>query len=250
MDFSTQKIVVTGAASGLGRATAQVLRDAGAQVAILDRDASGHDVADAMGATFQSVDVTDEASVKAAVTGAAQAMGGLTGAVNCAGIATGETTLGRDGPMPLANFKRTVDINLVGSFNIARDAAEIMAENAPDPDGLRGVIVNTASVAAFEGQRGQTAYASSKGGIVGLTLPLARDLARSGIRAMAIAPGIFRTPMLEGLGEEVMDGLAQDVVCPKRLGHPSEFGDLVKFIISAPYLNGSVIRLDGAIRLP
>jgi len=250
MDFSTQKILITGAASGLGRATATVLRDAGAQVTILDRDTAGQDVAASMGAHFAEVNVTDEASVKAAVDKAALDMNGLTGAINCAGIATGEKTLGRDGPMPLANFKRTIDINLVGSFNVARDAAVIMAQNEPDADGLRGAIINTASVAAFEGQKGQTAYASSKGGIVGLALPMARDLSRDGIRVMAIAPGIFRTPMLEGLGEEVMDGLAKDVVAPQRLGKPSEFGELAKFILSAPYLNGSVIRLDGGIRLP
>ncbi len=250
MDFSQQKVLVTGAASGLGRATATVLRDAGAQVTILDRDTAGQDVATAMGAYFAEVNVTDEASVKAAVDKAAASMNGLTAAINCAGIATGEKTLGRDGPMPLANFKRTIDINLIGSFNVARDAAVIMAQNEPDEDGLRGAIINTASVAAFEGQKGQTSYAASKGGIVGLALPMARDLARDGIRVMAIAPGIFRTPMLEGLGEDVMTALAKDVVCPGRLGKPSEFGELAKFILSAPYLNGSVIRLDGGIRLP
>jgi len=250
MQISETKAIVTGAASGLGEATARALREGGAAVTILDRDeARGAAVAAEIGAGFQRVDVTDEASAGAAVSAAARAMGGITACINCAGIATGEKTVGREGPHDLGTFRRTIDINLVGSFNIARLAAAEMAGNAPDAGGERGVIVNTASVAAFDGQKGQAAYAASKAGIAGMTLPMARDLASLGIRVMAIAPGIFRTPMLIGLGEEIMNGLAADVTCPKRLGEPSEYADLVKFILSCGYLNGEVIRLDGALRM-
>lgn len=250
MQITDAKAIVTGAASGLGEATARALRAAGAQVTILDRDAErGQRVADEIGAGFQPVDVTDEASAEAAITAASQAMGGVSVCVNCAGIATGEKTVGREGPHRLESFRRTIDINLVGSFNIARLAAAEMAKNAPDAGGERGVIVNTASIAAFDGQKGQAAYAASKGGIAGLSLPMARDLASLGIRVMAIAPGIFKTPMLIGLGEEIMNALAADVTCPKRLGDPAEYADLVKFIISCGYLNGEVIRIDGALRM-
>lgn len=250
MQITDAKAIVTGAASGLGEATARALRAAGAQVTILDRDAErGQRVADEIGAGFQPVDVTDEASAETAVTAASQAMGGVSVCVNCAGIATGEKTVGREGPHRLESFRRTIDINLVGSFNIARLAAAEMAKNAPDAGGERGVIVNTASIAAFDGQKGQAAYAASKGGIAGLSLPMARDLASLGIRVMAIAPGIFKTPMLIGLGEEIMNALAADVTCPKRLGDPAEYADLVKFIISCGYLNGEVIRIDGALRM-
>lgn len=250
MQITDAKAIVTGAASGLGEATARALRAAGAQVTILDRDAErGQRVADEIGAGFQPVDVTDEASAETAVTAASQAMGGVSVCVNCAGIATGEKTVGREGPHRLESFRRTIDINLVGSFNIARLAAAEMAKNAPDAGGERGVIVNTASIAAFDGQKGQAAYAASKGGIAGLSLPMARDLASLGIRVMAIAPGIFKTPMLIGLGEEIMNALAADVTCPKRLGDPAEYADLVKFIISCGYLNGEIIRIDGALRM-
>jgi NAD(P)-dependent dehydrogenase (short-subunit alcohol dehydrogenase family) len=250
MQISETKAIVTGAASGLGEATARALSEGGAAVTILDRDeARGAAVAAEIGAGFQRVDVTDEASAEAAVGAAARAMGGITACINCAGIATGEKTVGREGPHDLGNFRRTIDINLVGSFNIARLAAAEMANNAPDAGGERGVIVNTASVAAFDGQKGQAAYAASKAGIAGMSLPMARDLASLGIRVMAIAPGIFRTPMLIGLGEEIMDGLAADVTCPRRLGEPSEYADLVKFILTCGYLNGEVIRLDGALRM-
>uniref|UniRef100_UPI00356AC5B0 SDR family oxidoreductase n=1 Tax=Shimia sp. TaxID=1954381 RepID=UPI00356AC5B0 len=180
---------------------------------------------------------------------AAEAMGGITAAVNCAGIAPAATTLGKNGPHPLHTFQQTIDINLVGSFNVARLAAEVIARNAPEEDGARGVIINTASIAAMDGQRGQAAYAASKGGIVGLSLPMARDLARSGIRVMAIAPGIFLTPMLQGLPQEVQDQLAADVTCPKRLGRPQEYAQLAQFIVEAGYLNGEVIRIDGALRM-
>ncbi|MGB8623554.1 MAG: SDR family NAD(P)-dependent oxidoreductase [Paracoccaceae bacterium] len=251
MQIADSKAIITGAASGLGEATARAFRAAGADVTILDRDADrGRVVANEIGAGFQEVDVTDEVSVAHAVTGAAAAMDGLTVCVNCAGIATGEKTVGREGPHALASFRRTIDINLVGTFNVLRLAAAEMAKGEPDADGERGVIINTASVAAFEGQKGQAAYAASKAGIAGMTLPVARDLGGLGIRVMAIAPGIFRTPMLEGLGEEIMNGLAVDVTCPKRLGDPAEYAALARFIVECGYLNGEVIRLDGALRMP
>ncbi len=244
MDIKDVKAIVTGGASGLGRATAEGLLGEGAAVTVFDRagEAPG-------GAGFQSVDVTDPAAAEAAVAAASAAMGGVNLLVNCAGIATGEKTLGRDGPHSFEGFQRTVSINLIGSFNIARLAAAEMVKNAPNADGERGVIVNTASVAAFDGQKGQAAYGASKAGIAGLSLPMARDLAREGIRVMAIAPGIFLTPMLMGLPQEVQDGLAADVTFPKRLGDPAEFAALVRFIAGCPYLNGETIRLDGALRM-
>lgn len=242
MDITQSRAIVTGGASGLGAATAQGLMDAGATVTIFDQNPDGATFAAKIGAAFQNVDVTDEGSVATALDEAQVAMGGLNTAINCAGIATTEKTLGREGPHGLTSFQRTIDINLVGSFNIARLAAERMKEG--------GVIINTASIAAFDGQKGQAAYAASKAGITGLSLPMARDLARNGIRVMAIAPGIFRTPMLEGLGQEVMDGLATDVTYPKRLGDPAEFAALARFIIACDYLNGTTIRLDGALRMP
>ena len=238
MDISTAVAVITGGASGLGAATAQAFVAAGARVMIFDRDAQGAEFAQRIGADFAQVDVTDEASV---VAGLAQ-VDGLNVAINCAGIVVTEKTLGRDGPHQQSSFARTVDINLCGTFNVARLAAAQMAQG--------GVIINTASVAAFEGQKGQAAYAASKAGIAGLSLPMARDLARSGIRVMAIAPGIFRTPMLESLGEEVMAGLAKDVVYPDRLGDPAEFAALARFIVECDYLNGTTIRLDGGLRMP
>ena len=242
--------IITGGASGLGEATARLFRERGAQVTLLDRDSErGPQVAAEIGAAFVETDVTDEDSVGAAIKTAISAMGRITAAVNCAGIATGEKTLGREGPHSLAAFRRTLDINLVGTFNVARLAAAAMVQNAPEPDGARGVIINTASIAAFDGQKGQAAYAASKGGIVGLSLPMARDLAREGIRVMAIAPGIFATPMLRGLPQEVQDSLAQEVTCPKRLGDPAEYAALAAFIVECGYLNGEVIRLDGALRM-
>ena len=238
MQITGAKAVITGGASGLGAATAQAFVAAGAQVTIFDRDPAGADFAATIGAGFAEVDVTDEASV---IAGLDQA-GSINVAINCAGIATAEKTLGKDGPHRQSSFARTVDINLNGTFNVARLAAARMEQG--------GVIINTASVAAFDGQKGQTAYAASKAGIAGLSLPMARDLARSGIRVKAIAPGIFRTPMLESLGQEVMDGLAQDVVYPARLGDPAEFAALARFIVECDYLNGTTIRLDGALRMP
>ncbi len=250
MRMTDTAAIVTGGASGLGEATARHFRSAGAQVTLLDRDAErGQAVAAEIGAHFAETDVTDEASVAAAIAQAKASMGRITVAVNCAGIATGAKTLGRDGPHPLDAFRHTIDINLVGTFNVARLAAAEMAGNAPGDDGARGVIVNTASIAAFDGQKGQAAYAASKGGIVGLTLPMARDLAREGIRVMAIAPGIFATPMMRGLPPEVQDSLAAEVTFPKRLGDPDEYARLARFIVECGYLNGEVIRLDGALRM-
>jgi len=238
MDISTAVAIVTGGASGLGAATAQAFVAAGAQVTIFDRDPAGAEFAERVGAGFAQVDVTDEASVAAGL----DQVTGLNVAVNCAGIATAEKTLGRDGPHRQDSFARMIDINLCGTFNVARLAAARMARG--------GVIINTASVAAFDGQKGQAAYAASKAGIAGLSLPMARDLGRSGIRVIAIAPGIFRTPMLVSLGEEVMAGLAKDVVYPARLGDPAEFAALARFIVECDYLNGTTIRLDGALRMP
>lgn len=230
--------IVTGGASGLGAATARAFVAAGAQVTVFDRDPGGAAAATDMGAGFAAVDVTDAESVAAGL----DQVAGLNVVINCAGIVTTEKTLGRDGPHGQDSFQRTIDINLSGTFNVARLAAARM--------GAGGAIINTASVAAFEGQRGQAAYAASKAGIAGLSLPMARDLARAGIRVMAIAPGIFRTPMLESLGQEVMDGLAKDVVYPARLGDPAEFAATARFIVECDYLNGTTIRLDGGLRMP
>ena len=241
MLISDTRAIVTGGASGLGAATAKALMAAGAAVTIFDLQPGGADFAAEIGAYFIAVDVTDEDSVSNGLDQAFDAMGGLNAVVNCAGIATTEKTLGRDGPHTQASFERTIRINLNGTFNMCRLAAARMTT---------GVLVNTASVAAFDGQKGQAAYAASKSGIAGLSLPMARDLARNGIRVMAVAPGIFRTPMLEGLGQEVMDGLATDVVFPNRLGEPAEFAALVRHIIENDYLNGTTIRLDGALRMP
>ncbi|WP_322866092.1 SDR family NAD(P)-dependent oxidoreductase [Aquicoccus sp. G2-2] len=250
MKMSDTCAVITGGASGLGAATAHVFLAAGAKVALLDRDAKrGRQAAADMGATFHETDVTDESSVATALADAKAEMGRITCVVNCAGIGTPGTTLGKDGPLPLATYQQVININLVGSFNVARLGAEIISENGPDEDGARGVIINTASIAAFEGQRGQVAYASSKGGIAGMTLPMARDLARNGIRVMTIAPGIFATPMLAGLPEAAQQQLAADVTCPQRLGDPAEYGRLAQFIVECGYLNGTVIRLDGALRM-
>ena len=250
MNLTTTSAIITGGASGLGEATARHFAQGGALVTLLDRDADrGAQVAQEIGGHFVQTDVTDEESVQAAITFATEKMGKINAAVNCAGIALGIKTVGRDGPHPLDAFQRTIDINLVGSFNVARLAAAAMAQNDPEPDGARGVIINTASIAAFDGQKGQAAYAASKGGIVGMTLPMARDLAKDGIRVMTIAPGIFMTPMLAGLPEDVQASLAADVPNPARLGDPAEYARLAGFIVEMGYLNGEVIRLDGALRM-
>lgn len=250
MQLSSTSAVITGGASGLGEATARYFAEQGAKVTILDRDSErGETVASEIGGTFVQTDVTDEGSVAAAIAQAMDKMGRITAAVNCAGVAFGIKTVGKDGPHPLDAFQRTIDINLVGTFNVSRLAAAEMAKNEPEPDGARGVIINTASIAAFDGQKGQAAYAASKGGVVGMTLPMARDLASTGIRVMAIAPGIFMTPMLAGLPEEVQQQLAADVPNPARLGDPREYGRLAGFIVEMGYLNGEVIRIDGALRM-
>lgn len=247
MDLSTARAIVTGGASGLGAATAQHFRDRGARVTILDREASGADFADRIGAHFARTDVTDEDSVAAAIGLAVDRMGGIDVCVNCAGIVIGEKTLGREGPHRLDGFRRTIEVNLIGSFNVLRLAAAEMARNGRAED--NGVIVNTASIAAFDGQAGQAAYAASKAGIAGMTLPIARDLARSAIRVCAIAPGIFGTPMLRGLPAEIQDSLAAEVTNPKRLGDPQEYARLAAFIVENAYLNGETIRIDGALRM-
>jgi NAD(P)-dependent dehydrogenase (short-subunit alcohol dehydrogenase family) len=250
MKLETTAAIITGGASGLGEATARHFASRGAAVTLLDRDAArGAEVAAAIGGHFATTDVTDAASVEAAMALAVEKMGRITVCVNCAGIGTAEKTIHKEGAHNLDHYRRIIDINLVGSFNVARLAALAMARNTPEPDGARGVIINTASVAAFDGQKGQVGYASSKGGIVGMTLPMARDLAREGIRVMTIAPGIFMTPMLAGLPEEVQKQLAADVPNPPRLGDPAEYAALAGFIVEAGYLNGEVIRIDGALRM-
>ncbi|MEP7063925.1 MAG: 3-hydroxyacyl-CoA dehydrogenase [Betaproteobacteria bacterium] len=252
MQIAGGSFVVTGGASGLGAGTVRMLAEAGANVVIADVDvARGEALARELGAKtrFVRTDVADEASAKAAVALAVDTYGGLQGLVNCAGIVHGEKVVGKDGPHTLAGFRRAIDINLVGTFNVLRLAAEAMAKGAPNVEGERGVIVNTASVAAFDGQVGQAAYSASKAAVVGMTLPIARELARSGIRVMTIAPGTFETPMLASLPQEVRDSLGKMVPFPPRLGRPAEFAALVRAIFENPMLNGEVIRLDGAIRM-
>ncbi len=245
--------LVTGGASGLGRATAEKLASAGMKIVILDRPNSpGAEVVKALGeanAVFSPGDVTSEELVQQAVDLAVSRFGGLHVAVNCAGTGIGTKTLSKQGAHPLDAFKRIIDINLVGTFNVIRLAAAAMANNTPNEDGERGVIVNTASVAAFDGQVGQAAYSASKGGVVGMTLPIARDLASYGIRICTIAPGLFDTPLLGGLDETIRKSLGAQVSFPSRLGRPSEYGQLALHIVENAMLNGEVIRLDGAIRM-
>jgi NAD(P)-dependent dehydrogenase (short-subunit alcohol dehydrogenase family) len=248
MEIQGTTALVTGGASGLGLATVRALRGAGARVVALDLpSASIHDLEQA-GAEFVAADVSDEAGVQAAVD-AANSEGALRIVVNCAGIGNAIKTTGRSGPFPLADFERVIRVNLIGTFNVIRLAATAMVGNELVGE-ERGVIVNTASVAAFDGQMGQAAYSASKGGIVGMTLPIARDLASLAIRVMTIAPGLFRTPLLSIIPEEAQDALGAQVPHPARLGHPDEFAQLVSSIIENPMLNGEVIRLDGALRLP
>lgn len=246
MDLSNARAIITGGASGLGAATAEHFRQRGAQVTVLDRDDAGQAAAEAIGAHFARTDVTDEDSVAAAIALAVERMGGIDICVNCAGVATAGKTLGREGPLALGDFRRVIEINLIGSFNVLRLAAAEMAKNGREEN---GVIVNTASIAAFDGQAGQAAYAASKAAIAGMNLPVARDLARNNIRICAIAPGIFGTPMLRGLPQEVQDGLAAEVTNPKRLGEPSEYARLAAFIVENAYMNGETIRIDGALRM-
>ena len=247
------RAIVTGGVSGLGFAVAQRLVADGGTVALLDvYVVKGAEAVAALGAgnaRYFRTDVTDEAGVAATLDAARGFLGGLNVAVNCAGILGSGRVLGMDGPMPLDGFARTVQINLVGSFNVAKAAANLMQHNAPGEDGERGVIVNTASVAAYEGQIGQAAYSASKGGVVGMTLPMARELARFGIRVMTVAPGVFWTPMVDGMPQAVQDSLAATIPFPSRLGQPAEFADTVAFILRTRYLNGETIRLDGATRL-
>ena len=251
MDITGRTVLVTGGGSGLGAATAGMVVEHGGSVVLADVDRErGEGVAAELGerARFVATDVTDEASVREAVAAAAEG-GGPHAAVNCAGIAPAERVLGRQGPHSLARFVAAIQVNLVGTFNVTRLAAEAMAGNGPLADGERGVIVNTASVAAFDGQIGQAAYSASKAGVAGMTLPIARELARLGIRVMAVAPGIFDTPMLAALPDQVRESLGAQVPFPSRLGRPEEYAALVRHILENPMLNGETIRLDGAIRM-
>ena len=252
MNLTTAKAVISGGASGLGFATAERVINAGGQVALLDvKDEQGNASAKKLGgnAHYFKTDVSDEAAVRNAIEQSNAAMGGITLAVNCAGIATAGRALGRDGPWPTANFNRVIQVNLVGSFNVTKEAAAVMQLNDPDDNGDRGVIVSTASIAAFEGQIGQAAYSASKGGIVGMTLPLAREFAQFGIRVNTIAPGIFLTPMMAGMPDDVQASLGKNVPYPQRLGRPDEYAQTVAFIYENAYLNGTTIRVDGAIRM-
>ncbi len=249
MDIAGKVFIVTGGASGLGEGTARMLAKEGGKVVVADVQADkGQALAKEIGGAFVKCDVTQEADAQAAVAQAVS-MGKLVGLVNCAGIAIGAKTVGKDGPHPLASFAKVISINLIGSFNMIRIAADAMCRNDPEPTKERGVLINTASVAAYDGQIGQAAYSASKGGIAGMTLPIARDLARNGIRCMTIAPGIFGTPMMFGMPQEVQDSLAASVPFPSRLGTPADYATLVKHIVENEMLNGEVIRLDGAIRL-
>jgi NAD(P)-dependent dehydrogenase (short-subunit alcohol dehydrogenase family) len=251
MEISGKAFIVTGAASGLGEATARMIVNRGGSVIIADLNPGGADLAAELGpaAVFVATDVTQEPDGSRAVETAKARFGAVHGLVNCAGIAPGERIVGRDGPHSLDTFARTVTVNLIGTFNMLRLAASAMKDNAPLADGERGVIVNTASVAAFEGQIGQAAYAASKAGVAGLTLPAARELARFGIRVVTIAPGLFLTPMMAGFSADVQKSLAETVQFPQRLGKPEEYAELVAAIVAQPMLNGETIRLDGGLRM-
>ena len=252
MDLQGSAAIVTGGASGLGGATAEALAASGAKVAIFDvNEEAGETKAQALGGRFLRVDVTDEDNVAAALAEAERAHGIARVCVNCAGIAPPKRVVSREGePQPLADFKRIIEINLIGTFNVlSKFAARLTPAEPIGPDAERGVIINTASVAAFEGQIGQAAYSASKGGVHSMTLPIARELARSGIRVMTIAPGIFWTPLLAGLPQDAQDSLGKQIPFPSRMGKPEEYAQLVLSIIANPMLNGETIRLDGAIRM-
>jgi NAD(P)-dependent dehydrogenase (short-subunit alcohol dehydrogenase family) len=250
MELVARTALVTGGGSGLGAATARALAGAGARVAVFDLDArTGAAIADEIGGTFFACDVSDAMAAEHAVHEAVLALGTPSVLVNCAGIGGAARIVGREGPMPLRDFERVIRINLVGTFNMMRLCATAMSTAGPDAEGQRGVIISTASVAAFEGQIGQAAYAASKGGIVSLTLPAAREFARFGIRVLAIAPGLFMTPLLTGLPEETRLALGASIPNPARLGRPDEFAALVLSMIGNNYLNGEVVRLDGALRM-
>lgn len=253
MQIQGNTFVVSGGASGLGGAASRLLVEAGANVVIADiNKEKGEALAAELGGPTQFVqtNVTDEEGVQNVIATAVASFGALHGAINCAGIGVAEKTVGREGPHSLASFKKVIEINLIGSFNVLRLAAAQMSQQAPTSSGERGVLINTASIAAYDGQIGQAAYAASKGGIVGMTLPIARDLARAGIRVMTIAPGLFDTPLLAGLPEDVKQVLGAQVPFPSRLGQPREYAALVKHILENEMLNGEVIRLDGALRMP
>jgi NAD(P)-dependent dehydrogenase (short-subunit alcohol dehydrogenase family) len=250
MQIKNSVFLITGGASGLGAATARMAAENGGKVVLADLQAeAGEKLAKELGGRFAKCDVTSEADGKAAVDAAVSAFGGLHVLVNCAGIGTAERTIGKDGPHSLAHFSKVIGINLIGSFNMIRLAAFAMANAGPNAAGERGVIINTASVAAYDGQIGQAAYSASKGGIVGMTLPIARDLSRNGIRVCTIAPGIFETPMLMGMPQEVRESLGRMVPFPPRLGRAPEYAQLARQIVENEMLNGETIRLDGAIRM-
>ncbi len=252
MKFENSTFIITGGASGLGEATVRRFHGAGANVVIADLNSErGEKLAAELGsrAAFARTDVTADADGQACVARALSTFGGLHGLVNCAGVGTPEKVLGKNGPQPLANFAKTVGINLIGTFNMLRLAAEAISKGNPNSAGERGVIINTASVAAFDGQIGQPAYAASKAGVVGMTLPVARELARFGIRVCTIAPGLFYTPMMESLPAEVQESLAKSVPFPPRLGRPDEYAQLAAHIVENEMLNGETIRLDGALRM-
>ena len=251
MKIENSVFLVAGGGSGLGAATARMLTGAGGKVVIADVNAAGGALATELGdnARFLGTDVTDEAQTQAAVDLCASAFGAIHGAVNCAGVAPGERVVGKTGPHGLASFERAIRINLVGTFNVIRLAAARMSTQPAFASGERGVIVNTSSVASMDGQIGQAAYAASKAGVNGMTLPIARELARFGVRVMTIAPGIFETPMLAGMSDEIRASLGAQVPFPSRLGRPGEYAALVRHIVENEMLNGEVIRLDGAIRM-
>jgi NAD(P)-dependent dehydrogenase (short-subunit alcohol dehydrogenase family) len=252
MDLATAKAVISGGASGLGYATAERVIAAGGYTVLLDvNEEQGAASAESLGerALFVKTDVSDESAVREAMQQASEFMGGITLAVNCAGIATAGRALGREGPWPAELFNRVIQINLVGSFNVTKEAAAIMQQNDANDEGERGVVISTASIAAFEGQIGQAAYSASKGGVVGMMLPLAREFAQFGIRVNTIAPGVFKTPMVAGMPEEVQDSLGKQVPFPPRLGRPEEYADAAAFIYGNAFVNGETIRVDGAIRM-